>query len=91
MTEVMMKKCDYCGGLQPHCSPPTRDQYQRAAVTVNNITFLLPEEIAKSRSRPGQTPSRATYLKGFFCSIACFLNAVYEIVPWDKQEPPEVH
>ena len=88
MTEVMMKKCDYCGGLQPHCSPPTKEQYQRAAVTVNNITFLLPKKIAKARARKehGASVSNATFLKGFFCSISCFLNAVYEIIPWDKQD-----
>jgi len=88
---VTMKECNRCKSLNPHTSPPTDEQYQSAAVSVSNLTVLLPKEIAKLGKKEGQTLSRAKYISGYFCSINCFLSELYDLIPWDKQKPIETH
>ena len=82
-SEVDTVKCDYCESVTEYKFPPTKQAHNRAAVRVNgSISILLPEHITKFNNK--NVADEFSINASDYCSLSCFLNVLYEKIPWDR-------
>lgn len=77
--------CEFCNASHEQVSPPSKEQYESAIITIGEgSSVLLPINIVERNWRKGVADSHATNIQGIYCDYECLIAKIKEILKEDK-------
>jgi DNA-directed RNA polymerase subunit RPC12/RpoP len=73
-------RCEHCDKQILRVSPPTKEQYERGQIHMMYGSLLLPEQVVRNRTRPGNSGSHCTDLSGYYCDKHCLIAHIESIL-----------